>query len=520
MRTKTECWRFLTISGLIILCVLVVTVFGKKNKAEKLVFNLEEISVFDIDEEIAGRFVRGHVSGCEKQPQADVETYPNFKSDKPLYGSVWFANEDNNINSGIQYHFAIDESTGTGKGYDRLFFDLNRDLDLTNDKLYKLLQNPPNGAERDYDWIEQQACFDYINLNFDFGSNGQRPLEIMPRLTISEKGYSSLAFVTTQAHKGEIELAGTNYTAYLGHNYLINGWFDHPSTTLLLIQKDDERYRSSWWGSDQLKAIHKIKGTYYCFSTTPAGDKLYVRPYDGDFGTLRAGSGWRFIFNKKMNGSLLSKDKALAVGKGLKRNWPKDTRSCRLPVGDYLPASLNITLGNLRIFISDNYHSDGKPRDRGGNPSVYGIKIRKNKPFTLNFSNKPDVIFASPAADLHLKPGDELDVQAVLVDPELDIMIRGLKIKSSYTDSVLSVKLTVIVLIIPGILWLVIPKLRKRYRFLPLLSVLGAVVLAACLVALYALGPKNTRDYNEIVPRVLITRTNGEKVAEGAMPFG
>ncbi|MBC8470315.1 MAG: hypothetical protein H8D56_12660 [Planctomycetes bacterium] len=108
MRTKAECWKFLTTAGLIILCVLVVTVFGKKNEAEQLAFNLEEISVFDIDEQIVGRFVRGHVSGCEEQPQADVGTYPAFKSGKPLYGSVWFASEYGNMNSGIQYHFAID----------------------------------------------------------------------------------------------------------------------------------------------------------------------------------------------------------------------------------------------------------------------------------------------------------------------------------------------------------------------------------------------------------------------------
>ena len=103
MRTKADYWRFLTTASLIILCVLVVTLFGKKNKAKQLEFDLEEISVFDIDEQIVGRFVRGHVSGCEEQPEADVGTYPTFKSDRPLYGSIWFAGEYGNMNSGIQY---------------------------------------------------------------------------------------------------------------------------------------------------------------------------------------------------------------------------------------------------------------------------------------------------------------------------------------------------------------------------------------------------------------------------------
>jgi hypothetical protein len=519
MRGKAIYYSFLNTGALILLCLLSASIaFGNKEKSEEVVFNLGEISVFDIDEQIVGRFVRGQVSICEEQPEADTGTYPAFKSDRPLYGSIWFAGEYGNKNSGIQYHFSLDESTGIGNGYDRLYFDLNCDLDLTNDTPLTPLQNPPNRALLTYSSIKQQVCFDYLNVNFDFGSDDRRPLEIMPRLTISESGYSSLNFVTTKAHKGQIEIAGKKYTALLGHNYLITGWFDRPSTALLLIPEGDDNWRSTWWGADQLRAIHKIGGTYYRFSASPAGDKLFVRPYDGEFGTFRIGSGWRLIFNKRVSGSLLSKDAAVAVGGELKRDWPQPAQSCRLPVGDYLPAMLDITFGSMGISLSDNYHSDGKPRDRAGRPPVYGIKIRKNKPFVLDFSHKPDVIFASPAADLRLKPGDKLDVKAVLVDPELDIMIRGLKAKPSYGDSTLLVKLSILVLIIPPILWLLLPRLRRRYRFLPILSSLGAVILIACLIALSAIGPK--LNYDDIVPRVLITRANGEKVAEGAMPFG
>ena len=263
MRTKADYWGLLTTAGLIILCLLVVTAFGKKNKAGQLEFKLEEISAFDVEKNLLGRFVRGQLAKCKEQPISDVRFYPAFKSDKPIYGSVRFASENGNMNYGIQYHFALDESAGTGKGYDRLYFDLNRDLDLTNDTPYQSLQNTPDGAKLDYEWIEQQTCFDYLYVSFDFGSDGRRPLEIMPRLTISEKGYSSLAFITTQAHKGEIEFAGKKYTAYLGHNFLINGWFDHPSTALHLIPKDSKSRRPRWWGADQLRGIHKIKRTYY-----------------------------------------------------------------------------------------------------------------------------------------------------------------------------------------------------------------------------------------------------------------
>ena len=105
---------------------------------------------------------------------------------------------------------------------------------------------------------------------------------------------------------------------------------------------------------------------------------------------------------------------------------PKPARRCQIPVGDYLPNYITVEFGHLRIAISHNYHSDGKPRDRIGRASVYGLAVRKDKPYVLDFSNKPDVMFASPARGQQFKPGDTVEVKAVLVDPKLDFMIRRL----------------------------------------------------------------------------------------------
>ena len=420
--------KFISLGSIILLCLPVVIAFGNKAQTGELVFDLEEVSAFELDTKLLNnnRFVRGQLGECSEQPEIEVNAYPAFKSDKPIYGLVRFAGEFSREDSKNRYFFAVDESAGTGQGYDRLYFDLNRDLDLTNDTPLVPLENPPDEAILDYSWIQQQVCFEYLDLGFDFGSDGRRLLEILPRLTVSDAGYPSISFVSTRVHKGEIKLAGRQYTAFLGHNYIIEGWFELPSTALHLIPKGEKTGRPLWLGADQLRAIHNISGTYYRFSAKPAGDKLFVRPYGGDFGTFKIGSGWRFVFDKKMVGSLLSKDAALAVGEVLENDWPEEVRSCRLPVGNYLPSMLNIKFGPMSISVSDNYHSDGKSRDRGGRPPLCGIKIRKNKPFVLDFSNKPDVIFASPVADYHVRPGDQLVVKAVLIDPVLDIMIPGL----------------------------------------------------------------------------------------------
>jgi hypothetical protein len=132
-------------------------------------------------------------------------------------------------------------------------------------------------------------------------------------------------------------------------------------------------------------------------------------------------------------------------------------------VGDYLPNYITVQLGRLHIGISHNYHSDGKPRDRGGRAHVYGLTVRRDKPCGLDFSNKPDVMFASPARDQRFKPGDTVEVKAVLVDPKLDFMIRHLDDTTKAESD---------------------PRSRS------------------------------------LDPKVLITRANGEKVAEGVMPFG
>ena len=79
----------------------------------------------------------------------------------------------------------------------------------------------------------------------------------------------------------------------------------------------------------------------------------------------------------------------------------------------------------LRVGLSDNYHAEGGSRNYTL-PKTYFIKIRKDKPFVFDFSNKPAVIFASLPKDKTYKPGDEIEVKAVLIDPVCNIMIRDL----------------------------------------------------------------------------------------------
>ncbi len=299
-------------------------------------------------------------------------------------------------------------------------------------------------------------------------------MEIVARLIVRQ-GRPQLSFLATKARRGEIEIGGAAYDAILGYSYSIGTPLDRPGTTFHLIPKGDPQNLPRWWGADRLNSTHSINGQYYRFATAPLGDKLFVRPYDGELGRFEVGAGGRDIQEVSIRGSLRSEDTAVAVAEGMERGWSKPTKSCQVPVGNYLPAYIRLTFGRLGIFISNNYHADGEPRGRGSRSYVYGISIRQDKPYVFDLSNKPDVLFASPAKNQRVKLGEELTVKAVLIDPELDIMVRDL-------DDMTNAKITTVTM----------PDGQER----------------------------TFKRGRSLDPTVLITRANGETIAEGVMPFG
>ena len=148
-----------------------------------------------------------------------------------------------------------------------------------------------------------------------------------------------------------------------------------------------------------------------------------------------------------------------------------------IPVGDYRPAIMDVRYDNLSISISHNYHRDLQGRQMGQREEIYGFQIRQDKSYVLDFSNEPVVIFDTPAPDKNrFKVGEEIKFAAVLVDAELDIMIRGLRDMSV--------------------------EVEKEFK---------------------NPGGETTGTYKQkksLDPSVVISRADGEVVAEGIMPYG
>ena len=203
------------------LCVLALPglagrAFAAAEDGKGEVFKLREVSVFEQSDD---SFLRGQTGQSQDQPFAEVKSYPAFASKKPVYGSVRFAADYGQTNGGLLFYFAMDESQGTGKGYDRLYFDLNRDLDLRNDPVVMPQRHPHDRASLRYSDIKQQVIFDPLSINFDFGPAGTRPVQIMPRLTVSvydKEEYKQVTFVRTRLYEGDIKLGGDRYQARLG----------------------------------------------------------------------------------------------------------------------------------------------------------------------------------------------------------------------------------------------------------------------------------------------------------------
>ncbi len=176
--------------------------------SKEAVFKLHAVSVFEAG---LNNFLRGQMTLCETNPFPEVKSYPAFVSRQPLYGSVRFATDYGQTNGGMQFYFAVDEGQGTGKGYDRLYFDLNRDLDLRNDSIVLTHQQRVKGAFLSNTQYYPQVFFDPLSINFDLGPAGTRPVQIMPRFVVSSYGKvesKSVTFVRTQLYQGEIALGG------------------------------------------------------------------------------------------------------------------------------------------------------------------------------------------------------------------------------------------------------------------------------------------------------------------------
>ncbi|KPK33917.1 MAG: hypothetical protein AMJ65_19050 [Phycisphaerae bacterium SG8_4] len=239
------------------------------------------------------------------------------------------------------------------------------------------------------------------------------------------------------------------------------------------VEKDFGPY---WWGSWSLHSHHKIGDQFFEFMLVEDGAKIAGRPYKGELGTIKVGKGGRDLEKVEFNGSVEKAGYVSAPVGNIKDRWPDPVGKCEIPVGDYTANIMDVIYDKLHITISNNYHTNAQGQSGAGRETVYGMRVRKDKPYVLDFTNKPMVIFDEPSGNRPCSRGDQIKFAAVMIDPKLDIMIRRLNDTSVMVD--------------------------KEYK-----DGSGKVIHTAK-------RPKS------LDPKVVIARDDGEIVAEGVMPFG
>ena len=496
------------------------------NKAvltEPVVFDMEEVPAFGPQEPAAGApvigfFPHGQSVVCQSTPDSEVKAYPQLKSKRPLYGSLQLDRDPYDAKPSTVRHFVFDEvgqaekepakaeaekpsllqSLAKALGvqdsstadaacprllaakYDRLYFDLNGDRDLTNDGTIPVAEKSVFAGIPNYRESPNVRSFKELALPVDFGPPlGQRPFVLLPRLQVYGPGFGVVQFIPKMARQGKIRFGDQEYIARLIQSGTVSGRYDRPSMQLQVLPADRSSTAPPLLRSGQLGLLRVVNGQLLSTSASPLGDKLTISPYRGDVGVLELGPGGRPITDLGITGLLIGRHMMVPLGDSYYAAAEQLASRHTVPVGDYVLPYLTARYGRLRF--SARSVTDAIVEVRGSPPGPQGLKvqIRKQKPFVLAFSGKPEVKFSSPTSNQTFKPGMIVPIRAMLNEPSQGIQITGLW-DATHKESTAKV-----------------PALVD-----------GKVELVS--------QPQYTR----LDPTIVIRDSAGKEVASGTMPFG
>lgn len=280
-----------------------------------------------------------------KEAKAIMSKLPKVVSEKAMFEAYRIDGD------GAEGAVAIilDESKGTGKGFDTMYIDRNRNGDMTDDEPIKF-----SAPEKDYatiytDWVsvvckqggKDSTCANPIQLRMQvYKSNGT--LRLYPQRKGSWKG-------VIESNKGEIECVLVDYDCDGIYGERSAG--DSSGDYFFADTNACGKVIIYPWGSHgaSLCNVTKIGSRYYEISVPPVGNKLTIAPYTGPMGKL-------MVKGEDINGMKAGASQVMVSGNTGSYNFTSGAESgVSVPAGEYKVQYCSMNLqakdGTGKMFI-------------------------------------------------------------------------------------------------------------------------------------------------------------------------
>ena len=222
------------------------------------------------------------------EPNETLAAQPDYRSDKPYYYAARYGDAQDNVHS-----IVLDESGGTGTGYDTVYADVNNDNRIDpNTERFAFTLGTTSHAEPVRIKLTVTAGGRPFPYSFEFTAFPYQD-ENNPVKKVHANCRNSSIFV------GQAVFEGTQYKvaiADLNSNGLFNdteqGMF--RGDRFFVDFNDDDRFRDSddaGTESFSYGRYTKIAGKWYTIQARPDGQSIAIAPAQPELGTVKAPTG-------------------------------------------------------------------------------------------------------------------------------------------------------------------------------------------------------------------------------------
>ena len=226
-----------------------------------------------------------HAPEPTESPATILVKEPAYRSERPLYLALELGDAKDRFISGV-----LDESAGTGSGYDTLYLDANHNGDLTDDAPVKLeIKKERNRTE----WTTG-----VVPVKVKYCDGATRALGLKLRIEtsryagLSEDSVSwSIGYSIAHRLQGKVDIGGKEVLVALldgeGEHHQVNGCFDDYGVDRLLIDVDGKGTLDPKKGEFPLSKGISFGGKLWSVETNAAATRLLITPCDLPAGKVK-----------------------------------------------------------------------------------------------------------------------------------------------------------------------------------------------------------------------------------------